>query len=126
MIEAEYPAGFPGATVGSTKDNLLHAAHGENMEHSSIYPEFAKIADEEGFPEIAKTWLMISNAEKYHETRYRALAKNVEDGKVFSKDAPTTWRCINCGYNHEGSEAPDVCPACKHAKAYFELLCICY
>ncbi len=87
-----------------------------------MYPSFARVAREEGFEEIAKTFEAIAVAEKQHEKRYLALAGNVEDGKVFRKDEPVVWRCLNCGYVHEGTEAPDRCPACAHPQAHFELL----
>jgi rubrerythrin len=87
-----------------------------------MYPEFARIAEEEGFPEIATVFRNIAVAEKYHEKRYRDFAANIEAGRVFQREATVTWRCRNCGYIHEGSRAPDKCPACAHPKAYFELL----
>lgn len=122
-INAAYPAGFQGALVGSTLDNLKHAAGGENFEHTTLYPSFANVAEEEGFPEVAECFRKVSVAEKYHEKRYLALANSIENGKTFKRDAAVVWRCSNCGYNHEGTEAPHVCPACNHAQAYFELLC---
>ena len=116
-ITATYPAGV----IGSTADNLRAAAAGENEEWTKDYPMFADIADEEGFPEIAAMYRNISIAEKSHEERYLALLRNVESGKVFAKDEPTVWQCRNCGYIHEGTEAPEACPACLHPQAYFEV-----
>ena len=116
-ITASYPAGV----IGSTADNLRAAAAGENEEWTKDYPMFAKIADEEGFPEIAAMYRNISVAEKGHEERYLAFLKNIESGKVFSKDEPTVWQCRNCGYIHEGPEAPEACPACLHPQSYFEV-----
>jgi rubrerythrin len=113
---------FPAGIVGDTKANLKAAADGENHEWGSMYPAFAKIAREEGFEPVARTFEAVSVAEKYHETRYRAFLKNIEDGKVFRKDKKVSWRCQNCGYIHEGDSAPDACPACAHPKAYFEVL----
>ncbi len=94
---------------------------GENYEHTQMYPEFAKVAREEGFHEIAGVFESIAVAEKYHEKRYKDLAANLEAGKVFKRDVPVKWKCRNCGYIHEGEEAPEVCPACAHSRAYFEL-----
>jgi rubrerythrin len=120
--EAEVIASFPAGVVGSTLDNLKAAASGENHEHTVMYPGFAKVAREEGFEAIAKVWEAISVAEKQHEKRYRDLAANIEAGRVFKRDTKTVWRCRNCGYLHEGDEAPGACPACAHPKDYFELL----
>ena len=120
--EVEINAAFPAGVIGDTIDNLKSAAAGENYEHTTMYPGFAKIADEEGFSEIANVMRAIAVAEKHHEKRYLALAKNIEEGKVFKKDEPVVWRCKNCGYIHVGTEAPEKCPACAHPKAYFELL----
>jgi len=117
-IKAAYPAGI----IGDTKANLEAAAEGENLEWSEIYPDFEKTAREEGFPEIASSFEEIAEVEEFHEKRYRKLAENVRKGEVFKKTAPVKWHCTNCGYVHEGTEAPKVCPACKHAQAYFELL----
>jgi rubrerythrin len=117
-ITASYPAGV----IGSTAENLAEAADGEHLEWATLYPEFAKVADEEGFEEIAKVWREIAKAETGHETRYRKLLANVKEGKVFKKDAPTKWRCRNCGYISEGTEPPDKCPACDHEQAHYELL----
>jgi rubrerythrin len=118
-ITASYPAG----TIGTTLENLRAAAAGENEEHTKLYPGAAKTADEEGFPEIAKNYREIARVEEGHEKRYLALAANVKNGSVFKKDKTVKWRCRNCGYIHEGAEAPETCPACFHPRAYYELLC---
>ena len=110
-----------GGAIGNTIDNLKAAAAGEHYETTEMYPEFAQAAEKEGFDEIAKVFREIAVAEKRHEERYLALAKNIEDGKVFKKDAPVRWVCRNCGYVHEGTEPPTACPACAHPQAYFEL-----
>ena len=120
--EAEIVAKFPAGIIGCTRDNLLEAATGENYEHSQMYPGFAKIAREEGFNDIARVFEAIAVAEKQHEKRYRALAANIEAGRVFGREETLVWRCRNCGYLHEGKEAPDVCPACAHKKEHFEIL----
>jgi len=119
--EVEIAAAFPSGVIGTTLENLKAAAAGENHEHTDMYPSFAKIAREEGFPVIADTMESIAIAEKYHEARYQRLIANIEAGRVFKKDAPVQWRCRNCGYIHEGSEAPDRCPACDHPQAHYEL-----
>jgi len=120
--EAEVSAGFPAGVIGETTDNLKGAAAGENYEHTIMYPEFAKTADEEGFPEIADTMRAIAMAEKQHEKRYLALLDNINNDRVFKREKVEKWRCRNCGYIHEGEEAPEECPACAHPKAYYELL----
>ncbi|MGB3341665.1 MAG: rubrerythrin family protein [bacterium] len=120
--EAEVSASFPAGVIGSTIDNLKEAAAGENYEHTKMYPEFAKVADEESFKEIAKVFRYVAVAEKQHEKRYLELAKNIETKRVFKRETVTKWRCRNCGYIHEGKEPPDKCPACAHPKAHFELL----
>lgn len=119
---AEITGAFPFGVIGDTVDNLKAGAAGENHEWTTMYPEFAKIAREEGFEAIATTMEAIAAAEKQHEKRYLALAGNIEAGKVFKKDAKVVWRCRNCGYVHEGVEAPDLCPACVHPQAHFEVL----
>ena len=116
-ITASYPAGV----IGKTLDNLKAAAAGEHEEWSLDYPHFAEVADKEGFPEIAMMYRAIAIAEKGHEERYAAFVKNIEEGKVFKKDTETTWQCRNCGYIHTGTEAPELCPACAHPKAHFEV-----
>ena len=117
-ITAAYPAGIIGDTVG----NLKAAADGEKMEWSEIYANFEKIAREEDFTEIATSFKEIAEVEQFHEGRYRKLAANVTAGEVFKKKTTVKWHCTNCGYIHEGAEAPKECPACKHAQAYYELL----
>lgn len=120
--EVEITAAFPAGVIGSTIENLKESAAGENHEHTIMYPEFAKTAREEGFDSIATIFESIAVAEKQHEKRFNDLAANIEADSVFKKDQPVTWRCRNCGYVHEGVEAPEVCPACAHPKGYFELL----
>ncbi|HIJ65331.1 MAG TPA: rubrerythrin family protein [Candidatus Hydrogenedentes bacterium] len=120
--DVEVRAAFPAGTTGSTAANLEAAAGGENHEWTEMYPGFAKTAREEGFEEIAGVFDAIAVAEKQHETRYLGLLENVNNGTVFKKDKPVAWRCQNCGYIHEGTEAPDVCPACAHPQAHFEIL----
>ncbi len=120
--EVEVAAAFPAGVIGTTLDNLKEAAGGENYEYTEMYPGFAKVAVEEGFEEIAEIFKAIAVAEKQHEKRYLALASNIEKGIVFKREQSVVWRCRNCGYLHEGSEALDECPACAHAKAHFELL----
>jgi len=120
--EVEVSASFPAGVIGSTIKNLKAAAAGEHYEYTEMYPGFAKAARDEGFSEIAAVFEAISVAEKQHEKRYLDLAANVENDRVFRKDKPVVWRCRNCGYLHEGPEAPRVCPACAHPQAHFELL----
>lgn len=120
--EIEVTAAFPFGVIGSTLDNLKASAAGEAHECTSMYPDFAKVAHEEGFNGIASVFEAVAVAEKQHGKRFLDLAKNIEEGKVFKKDQPVVWRCRNCGYLHEGAEAPKVCPACAHPQAYFELL----
>jgi len=120
--EVEIVAAFPAGVIGSTLDNLKVSAAGEHFEWSELYPGFAKVAREEGFDAAAMVWEMISVAEKQHEKRYVELAGNIEADRVFERDQAVFWRCRNCGYLHEGSAAPEMCPACAHPKAHFELL----
>ena len=120
--DLEVTAAFPAGAMSDTITNLKGAAAGENYEYSSMYPEFAATAREEGFEEIAKTFESIAVAEQYHERRYLALKKNIENNRVFKRESTVKWRCRNCGYNHEGDEAPETCPACDHPRAHFELL----
>ena len=120
--EVEIAAAFPAGVIGSTVDNLKAAAAGENYEQTTMYPGFAKIAREEGLNDIAAVFTAIAVAEKQHEKRYNGLAANIESGRVFKREKPVVWRCINCGYLHEGNEPPEKCPACAHDKTYFELL----
>ena len=119
--EVEITAAFPAGVIGTTVENLKAAAAGEHYETTEMYPEFADVAEKEGFSEIAKVFRNIAVAEKRHEDRYVALAKNIEDGVVFKRSKPVRWVCRNCGYVHEGTEAPTSCPACAHPQDYFEL-----
>jgi len=119
---AEISASFPAGVIGETKDNLKESAEGENHEYTTMYPEFAKIAEEEGFSDVASAMRSIATAEKQHEKRYLGLLDNLNNNTVFKKDEIVKWRCRNCGYIHEGNEAPEECPACAHARSYFELL----
>jgi rubrerythrin len=120
--EVEITGAFPAGIIGSTADNLKASAAGEKFEYTTMYPEFADIADEEGFPEIASVMRSIAIAEKQHEKRYLGLLANIENGTVFKKDRSVNWKCNNCGYVHEGPEAPEECPACAHAQEHFQLL----
>jgi rubrerythrin len=120
--EVEIQAAFPAGIIGTTAENLKGAAAGEHYEWEEMYPGFAKVAEQEGFAEIAAIFRSIAVAEKQHEKRYLGLLANVNAGTVFKKDKPVVWRCRNCGYLHEGAEAPQVCPACAHPQAHFELL----
>ena len=118
-ITATYPAG----KIGSTEENLLSAAEGEKAEWGSIYPEFEKIAQQEGFKNIATSFKEIAEVEEQHEKRYRKLLENIKHKAVFKRDKEVLWKCRNCGYVHKGKSAPEVCPACKHPQAYYEILC---
>ena len=120
--EAEITASFPAGKIGSTLENLTESANGENCEHTEMYPAFAKIAEEEGFLEIAATIRSIAVAERFHERRFRDFISAIKDGNVFKKAEKTTWRCLNCGYIHESMTPPDLCPACAHPKDYFEVV----
>lgn len=120
--EVEITAAFPAGVIGTTLENLYAAAEGEAYEWNEMYPEFAATARKEGFDAIAAVFEAIAVAEKQHDKRYKELAANIKAGTVFKKETPVTWRCRNCGYLHEGSEAPDMCPACAHEKAHFEVL----
>lgn len=120
--EVEIVAAFPAGVIGTTSENLKEAAAGEHYEQTEMYPGFAKVAHDEGFSEIASVFEAIAVAEKQHEKRFVELAANVDNGTVFKKDKTVVWRCKNCGYLHEGTEAPRVCAACAHAQAHFELL----
>ena len=119
--EVEISASFPAGTIGSTQDNLKEAANGERFEHSTMYPEFAEMARSEGFPQIADIFTSIAVAEQYHEERYLKLLDNIENQRVFQRDETMIWRCQNCGFLHEETSAPDICPACNHPQAHFEL-----
>ncbi len=120
--DLEITAEFPAGVIGDTVDNLKAAAAGEHHEWESMYPEFAQAAREEGFNSIAEIFEAIAVAEKQHEKTYLGLAANIEAGTVFNKEVKVVWYCRNCGYLHEGEEAPDLCPACAHKQAHFELL----
>jgi len=120
--EVEIQASFPAGIIGTTVENLESAAGGENYEWTEMYPEFAKTAAEEGFAAIAAIFRSIAVAEKQHEKRYNELKANIEEGKVFKRDGVVIWRCLNCGYLHEATEAPKMCPACAHPQDHFELL----
>ena len=117
-ITASYPAGM----IKDTKTNLQEAAVGENLEWTTLYSDFTKIANDEGFPEIARTFEQIAKVEKFHESRYRKLINNVTNKEAFKKKSAVKWHCINCGYVFEGNEAPQECPACKHPQAFYEVL----
>ena len=119
--EVEIVASYPAGVIGETIDNLKASARGENEEWTKLYPEFAKVAQEEGFTEVAAAFTMISKAEAAHETRYNKLWNNLNEGSVFNKDQKVLWKCRNCGFPHESSEALQTCPACLHPQAYFEL-----
>jgi len=119
-VEIKWP--FPAGVIGDTAANLEEAAGGERYEYTEMYPNFSKAALDEGFAEIAKTFRSVAVAERQHEKRYLGLLANVRDGKVFKKDEPVRWKCRNCGYVHTGTEPPELCPACKHARTHFELL----
>jgi len=120
--EVSITAAFPAGVIGTTAENLLEAANGENYENTVMYPEFAQVADKEGFSEVAQVFRAVAKVEAQHEKNYRALRKNVLENRVFEKEKVVKWRCRNCGYIHEGTKAPEKCPACAHPQAYFELL----
>ncbi len=120
--EVEVAAAFPAGVIGSTAENLKAAASGENYEWTTMYKEFAEVARQEGFDAISSVFSAIAVAEKQHEKRYNDLRANIEGGRVFKREKKVVWRCINCGYLHEGTEAPKACPACAHPQSYFELL----
>ncbi|MCW3980383.1 MAG: rubrerythrin family protein [Candidatus Bathyarchaeota archaeon] len=118
-IKAAYPAGV----IGTTEENLKASAEGEKLEWGTLYPQFAEVAEKEGITEVAGTFRRVAKVEKKHERRYMKLLSNVQQGRVFRKDTPVKWKCLNCGYVHEGNEAPDECPVCLHSRSYFELWC---
>ncbi|MEN8140739.1 MAG: rubrerythrin [Thermodesulfobacteriota bacterium] len=120
--EVEITGSFPAGVIGTTAENLAAAAAGENYEQTTMYPEFADTARAEGFPQVAAIFLAIAVAEKQHEKRYLELKANIDAGRVFKREGKVTWRCRNCGYLHQGPEAPATCPACDHGQAHFELL----
>ncbi len=117
----EITAAYPAGKIGTTLENLKAAAEGENEEWTKLYPEFAKIAEEEGFKEVAVAFRMIAKVEKAHEERYKKLNSNLEQGKVFEREGVVIWKCRNCGYLHEGKKAPLKCPSCLHPQSYFEI-----
>jgi len=119
--EVEITASYPAGVIGDTAANLEASAAGENLEWTKLYQEASKTALQEGFDEIARVFKEIAEVEEQHEKRYRKLLKNIKDGKVFKRDTVVTWKCRNCGYVHEGKEAPETCPACAHPQKYFEL-----
>ena len=120
--DTEITAAYPTGTIKNTKSNLEAAAARENLEWTTIYADFSKIAEDEGFPEIVRSFEQIAKVEKFHESRYRKLVNNIASGMVFRKGTTVKWHCANCGYVFEGAEAPKECPACKHPQAYYELL----
>jgi len=119
--DVEITASYPAGKIGNTEENLLHAAEGEKMEWGVLYPEFEEVAGKEGFEDIAKNFKEIAEVEERHEKRYRKLLENVKNKTVFKKEKIVKWKCRNCGYIHEGKEAPKLCPACKHPQSYYEL-----
>ena len=120
--EVEIVAAFPAGIIGDTSANLIASAAGEHHEYTVMYPQFAEIAQKEGFPEIAQVMRAIAVAEQFHERRFLDFVKNIKEGRVFKRQEAASWRCRNCGYVHQGVGAPNKCPACDHAQAYFELL----
>ncbi|MEM0360720.1 MAG: rubrerythrin family protein [Candidatus Diapherotrites archaeon] len=120
--EVQITAGYPAGMIKDTKSNLKAAADGERMEWSTLYAEFEKVAREEGFEQIAVSFKEIAEVEEFHEKRYRKLIENIEKCEVFKRKKPVKWHCTNCGYVHEGLEAPETCPACKHPQSYYEIL----
>lgn len=120
--DVEISASFPAGKIGTTLENLQAAACGEHEEYSVLYPSFAQTARQEGFEAVAKLFDSISIAEKQHEKQFLHFAENVKNNRVFNSEVKVTWRCLNCGYTHEGVDAPKACPACAHAQAYFEAL----
>lgn len=120
--DTEIIAAYPAGMVKDTRSNLDAAAAGEQMEWTTIYTDFAKTAREEGFPEVARSFEQIAKVERFHESRYRKLSDNVAKGQAFKKTTPVKWHCVNCGYVFEGTEPPKECPACKHPRAYYEVL----
>ncbi|MFA5339776.1 MAG: rubrerythrin family protein [Candidatus Omnitrophota bacterium] len=120
--DVEITAAYPAGKINNTNANLEAAAAGENLEWTTLYSDFGRIAEEEGFPEVARSFEQIAKVERFHESRYRRLINNIANGEVFKKKAPVKWHCINCGYVFEGAEAPKECPACKHPQAFYEIL----
>lgn len=124
--EVEITATYPAGIIGTTAENLEAAAAGENLEWTKLYPEAAQVARGEGFEDIASNFQEIAEVEEKHEARYRKLLKNIKEGTVFKRDTVVKWKCRNCGYIHEGKDAPQECPACKHPRSYYELFCESY
>ena len=120
--DVEITAAFPAGVIKDTKSNLEAAAAGENLEWTTLYQDFSKIARDEGFPDVARSFEQVAKVERFHEARYRALINNIVNAEVFKKKSTIKWHCLNCGYVFEGEEAPNECPACKHPKAFFEVL----
>jgi rubrerythrin len=120
--DVEITAAYPAGVIGDLAANLKAAAEGENFEWTTLYRGFAEVAKQEGFTEVCQAFTQVSKVEKFHEARYRALLKNAQGGKVFKKDSSVKWHCRNCGYVHEGKEAPDKCPVCDHPQAFYEVL----
>jgi len=120
--DVEITATYPAGAIKDTKSNLESAAAGENMEWTTIYSDFSRVAKDEGFPDVARSFEQIAKVEKFHESRYRRLINNIANGEVFKKKVPVKWHCINCGYVFEGTEPPKECPACKHPQAFYEVL----
>ncbi len=123
--DVEITAAFPAGVIGSTVDNLLASAAGEHHEYTEMYPSFAKIAEEESFPIVAATMRAIAVAEENHERRYLTFMRNIKEGRVFAREQEVVWQCRNCGYLHKGKTAPELCPACAHPQAYFEVPELC-
>lgn len=121
--EVEITAGYPAGVIGTTEENLKAAADGEEMEWGTLYPDFARTAEKEGFKEIASLFKMVAKVEATHESRYRKLYENMVNGVVFKAETPVRWHCRNCGYVHNGKTAPAKCPVCDHPKAHFEIFC---
>jgi rubrerythrin len=120
--DLEITASYPAGAIKDTKANLAAAADGEKMEWSTLYPEFARIARDEGYPEVAQSFEQVTKVEKFHEARYRKIHDNVSKAEVFKRKTAVKWHCINCGYVSEGTEAPQMCPACKHPQSFYEVL----
>ena len=120
--DTEITATYPAGTIKDTKSNLEAAAAGEKLEWTTLYVDFGKIAREEGFPDVARSFEQIARVEKFHESRYRKLIANIANGEVFKRKSVVKWHCINCGYIFEGTEPPKECPACRHPQSFYELL----
>ena len=125
-VPLEITASYPAGKIGTTEENLLVAANGEKEEWGELYPNFKEVAEKEGFNDVASSFKEIAEVEEQHEKRYRKLLENVKNGKVFKKDEVVKWKCRNCGYVHEGKDAPALCPACEHKQEYYEVLCESY